>query len=208
MSIDQADASTKTSPRDDDERELLRRVRAGEPRAFEALVRLHGGRMMAVASRFLRNEHEREDAVQEAFVSALRAIDRFDEKSALSTWLHRITVNACLMRIRSRSRKPEASIDELLPAFDDTGHQTRRTPAWNGDAHEKLEASEVRQQVRDCIDRLPESYRVVLLLRDIEELDTAETAKRLNTTAANVKTRLHRARQALRTLLEPIFANR
>ena len=190
-----------------DEGDLVRATRAGDGVAFETLVREHGGRMLAVAGRFLRSEHEREDAVQEAFISAFRGIHGFDRQSAISTWLHRITVNCCLMRLRSARRKHEANIEDLLPSFDETGHQTRATPAWNDDAHEKLESSETRQQVRACIDQLPDSYRTVLLLRDIEELDTEQTAKRLNTTTANVKTRLHRARQALRTLLEPIFAD-
>jgi RNA polymerase sigma-70 factor, ECF subfamily len=189
-----------------EEPELLRRLRAADSAAFESLVRQHGGRMLAVASRFLRSEHDREDAVQEAFISAFRAIHGFDGQSALSTWLHRITVNVCLMKLRSKRRKPETSIEELLPTFDDTGHQTRHTPAWEDDAHEKVETGETRQQVLECINQLPDSYRTILLLRDIEELDTSETARRLGTSVGNVKTRLHRARQALRTLLEPVFA--
>jgi RNA polymerase sigma-70 factor (ECF subfamily) len=134
-----------------DERELVQAMRAGNSGAFEALIRQHGGRMLAVAGRFLRSEHEREDAVQEAFISAFRGINGFDEQSAISTWLHRITVNCCLMRLRSARRKHETSIDELLPSFDETGHQTRATPAWNDHAHEKLESIETRQQVRACI---------------------------------------------------------
>ena len=189
-----------------DERHLIHRLRNNDADAFEALVREHGGRMLAVAGRFLRCQQERDDAVQEAFISAFRGIHGFDEQSALSTWLHRITVNCCLMRLRSTRRRNESSIDELLPMFDETGHQTHRTPAWDDDAHEKLASSETRQQVRACIDQLPDSYRMVLLLRDIEELDTEQTARRLKTSIANVKTRLHRARQALRTLLEPMFA--
>jgi RNA polymerase sigma-70 factor, ECF subfamily len=188
------------------ERTLIGRLRDGEVEAFESLVREQGPRMLAVAGRFLRNAQEREDAVQEAFISAFRGIHGFDEQSALSTWLHRITVNCCLMRLRTSRRRNEASIDELLPTFDETGHQTRQTAAWDDNAHERLARSETRQQVRACIDQLPDSYRTVLLLRDIEELDTEQTARRLNTSTANVKTRLHRARQALRTLLEPVFA--
>jgi len=189
-----------------EEQDLIDRLRNKDAYAFEELVRQHGSRMLAVATRFLRCEQEREDAVQEAFIAAFRAIERFDEKSALSTWLHRITVNCCLMKLRSSRRRNESSIEDLLPTFDETGHQAKPTPAWDGDVHEKLAASETRQQVRACIDQLPDSYRTVLLLRDIEELDTEQTAKRLNTSIANVKTRLHRARQALRTLLEPTFA--
>jgi RNA polymerase sigma-70 factor, ECF subfamily len=182
--------------------ELLERVRAGDERAFEAVVRQHAPRMLTVARRFLPCDQDGEDAVQDALVSAYRSIGDFDGKSQLGTWLHRITVNACLMKLRSRSRRPESSIDHLLPQFDDTGHRVACDPAWS-DGLERLAAKDLRRFVRACIDQLPESYRVVLLLRDIEELNTAETATRLGCSEANVKTRLHRARQALRTLLAP-----
>jgi RNA polymerase sigma-70 factor (ECF subfamily) len=185
-----------------DDRELLDRVRAGDERAFEALVRRHGSRMLTVARRFLSCDQDSEDAVQDALISAYRSIGDFDGKSQLATWLHRITVNACLMKIRSRSRRPESSIDNLLPQFDDTGHRVSCDPAWS-DGFDRLARNDLQRLVRACIDKLPAPYRVVLLLRDIEELDTAETARRLKCSAASVKTRLHRARQALRTLLTP-----
>jgi RNA polymerase sigma-70 factor (ECF subfamily) len=184
---------------------LVRRLRARDGRAFETLVREHAPRMVAVAGRFLHCAEDRDDAVQDALISAFRSIDAFDGKSRLGTWLHRITVNACLMKLRSRARKPEMSIDHLLPRFDSTGHRVSCDPAWS-DGYERLAAQDVQRLVRAYIDQLPESYRLVLLLRDIEELDTAETARHLNCTEGNVKTRLHRARQALRTLLAPHFA--
>jgi len=92
------------------ERDLVSRLRRGDEDAFERLVREHGGRLLAVARRFLREEEEARDAVQECFLSAFRALDRFDQASRLSTWLHRIVINACLMRLRTRRRKPEEPI--------------------------------------------------------------------------------------------------
>jgi RNA polymerase sigma-70 factor (ECF subfamily) len=184
--------------------ELVNDIREGEERAFEVLVRQHAPRLRAVAARFLHCEQDRDDAVQDAFISAFRSINSFDGKSRLATWLHRITVNACLMKLRSRARKSETSIDDLLPRFDHTGHRVASDPAWcNG--FERLAAKDVKRLVLHCIDQLPESYRVVLLLRDIEELDTAQTARHLHCSEGNVKTRLHRARQALRALLAPHF---
>jgi RNA polymerase sigma-70 factor (ECF subfamily) len=188
------------------ERDLLSRLRRGDDGAFERLVREQGGRLLSVARRFLRDEEEARDAVQECFLSAYRALDRFDQASRLSTWLHRIVINACLMRLRSRRRKPEDSIEDLLPKFQDDGHQINHpTPEWEGSAETLLARSQTRSIVRQAIDRLPESYRAVLLLRDIEELSTEETAKSLGLTENAVKIRLHRARQALRGLLEPQF---
>ena len=153
----------------------------------------------------LRSEEDARDTVQDAFVSAFRSLPSFKETCRLSTWLHRITVNAALMRLRARRRKPEEAIDDLLPGFLEDGHHVRHPPEWREEAFEILTRREDRDFVRAAIDRLPESYRTVLLLRDIEELDTAEVAQALQVTETVVKVRLHRARQALRTLLEPRF---
>jgi RNA polymerase sigma-70 factor (ECF subfamily) len=183
------------------ERALLAALRAGDDAAYEQLVREHGAHLLAVARRLLGDGEDARDAVQEAFVSAFRAIGSFAGDAKLSTWLHRIAVNAALMKLRTRRRKPEQPIDDLLPTFEADGH--RRDPGGPWQPAERLERRETRKLVRDAISRLPESYRTVLVLRDIEELDTAEVAELLGVNAGVVKTRLHRARQALRTLLDP-----
>jgi RNA polymerase sigma-70 factor (ECF subfamily) len=182
--------------------ELVAALRRGDAGAFETLVRVHGGRLLAVARRFLPEEQDARDAVQEAFLAAFRSIAGFAGSSKLSTWLHRIAVNAALMKLRSRGRRREQPIDDLLPHFDDDGHRGGAVPAWAPAVDELAQRQETRALVRGAIDRLPASYRTVLLLRDIEERDTEETAALLGVTAQAVKTRLHRARQALRTLLE------
>ena len=184
---------------------LIDRIRSGDQKACELLVRQCGGRMLSVARRFFRNEDDANDAVQDAFLSAFQSMDRFAGKSSLSTWLHRIVVNACLMKLR-RGRHEE-SIEPLLPTFDETGHHTNRPEQWADTVQMAAERSELSDHVRSCIDQLPEPYRSVILLRDIEELDTAETARLLDCTATNVKVRLHRARQALRNLLRPAMLN-
>lgn len=158
--------------------------------------------MLATARRLLRSEDDARDAVQEAFVSAARSIASFAGGSKLSTWLHRIVVNAALMKLRGQRRRAEDPIDGLLPRFDADGHHLVAPAAWETPSDVLLERHETRAVVRRCIDRLPERYRTVVLLRDIEELDTRETADRLAVTPNTVKIRLHRARQALRTLVE------
>ncbi|HEY2796505.1 MAG TPA: sigma-70 family RNA polymerase sigma factor [Thermoanaerobaculia bacterium] len=185
---------------------LLARLRCGDDGAYEILVRENSGRMLAVARRYVRNEEAARDAVQEAFVSAFRSIARFQGGSSLSTWLHRIVVNACLMKLRSGRRHAETSIEELLPRFDETGHRISVEEDWSESAEAALSRHQTCGAVRAAIDRLPEAYRTVLILRDIEELSTAEAAAKLRTTPTAVKVRLHRARQALRTLLAPSFA--
>jgi RNA polymerase sigma-70 factor (ECF subfamily) len=180
---------------------LVAGLKAGNEEAFETLVRRHGGRMLATARRMMAVEDEAQDVVQDAFLAAFRSVGSFQGTSLLSTWLHRIVVNAALMRLRTRRRRPEESIDDLLPRFDEDGRFAEPMGTWNADTVTTLERGETRALVRRAIDRLPETYRTVLLLRDIEDLDTEETAARLGIRPNAVKTRLHRARLALRTLL-------
>ncbi len=181
---------------------LVTQLRAGDAAAFEQLVRSHGGRLLSVAKRMLGNAEDAQDAVQEAFIKAFRNIESFEERSQLHTWLHRILVNTALMRLRQRRRHPEESIEDLLPTYQADGHQTSESREW-GDA--VLERKETVSVVRAAIAQLPEPYRTVLVLRDMEERDTAETAAILGTSSNVVKVRLHRARQALRTLLDRQF---
>lgn len=186
--------------------ELVTRLRAGEDAAYEIVVRDHTARLFSVTLRLLKDREEARDAVQEAFISAFRAIDKFEGGAAIGTWLHRIAVNCALMRIRSRRAKPEQPIEDLLPTFDETGHRDGASSIpWDDGGHAALESRERDAIVRRCIDQLPDSYRTVLLLRDIEELDTLETATLLGVSENAVKIRLHRARQALRGLLDPHF---
>ena len=187
------------------ERELIEALRSGDDAAFERLVREQTPRLLSTARRILRNDEEAKDAVQETFIQAFRGVATFQGASLLSTWLHRIAVNACLMRLRSRKRRPEEAIDEMLPQFDETGHARVRAQDWSASADSLLETRETREWVRGAIDALPETHRVVLLLRDIDEMDTREAAVVLGISENACKVRLHRARQALRTRLAARF---
>ena len=189
--------------RDKDEATLVAGLRAGDERAYERLVVAYGGRMLAVARRILRDEEAARDALQEAFLLAFRGLPRFAGQSRLGTWLHRIVVNAALMKLRRGRARPEESIEPLLPVFLADGHAADAFVAWAEGADQLLARAEVRALVREAIDRLPETYRTVLLLRDLEELAAAEVAELLGITPNAVKIRLHRARQALRQLLDP-----
>ena len=188
-----------------EETALIRRLRAGDEAAFEEVVRRYGGRLLAVARRILQSEDDAQDAVQDGFWSAFRALDQFKETARLSTWLHRIVVNAALMKQRSRARRAEGSIEELLPTFLEDGHQPHSAVPWPESLEEMVASRETRERVRASIDRLPAIYRNVLVLRDIEDLDTEETAELLGVRSNVVKIRLHRARHALRALLDPQF---
>jgi len=189
-----------------DEVALLARLRKGDEQAFEVLVRAFGGRLLAVARRLVRNEEDARDVVQSAYLSAFRGLGQFEGACQLSTWLHRIVVNTALMKLRSRRRKPEESIEVLLPSFQDDGHHVEQFSDWTTPSDQLLQRAQTRATVHACIDHLPEHYRAVLILRDIEEHSTQEVAEMLTTTQAAVKVRLHRARQALSTLLRKEYA--
>jgi RNA polymerase sigma-70 factor (ECF subfamily) len=163
--------------------------------------------MLAVARRMLRCEEDSADAVQDAFMSAFASIHQFRASSQLYTWLHRIVVNACLMKVRSQKRRAALSLDALLPSFDEDGNHAQAISPWPDRAIEQIEQKETRAIVRECIDMLPSDHRTILILRDLEELDTDETSAVLGISRAAVKTRLHRARQMLRSLLEPVLAD-
>lgn len=195
-------------PRTDDrvgteqERELVRALQRGDDAAFASLVRDHGAPLLATARRMLGNEDDARDALQEAFLSAFRAIKSFEEKSRLGTWLHRITVNAVLMKLRTRRRCCERSAEELLPKFTGDGHHVEPPCPWSDRAVRALQSKESSALLWRAIDQLPPQFREVIVLRDIEGLSTEEAGVHLGITKNAVKIRLHRARQSLRTLLD------
>lgn len=188
-----------------DEGRLAEAIRSGTEHGFETLVRQETGRLLSVTRRILRNEEDARDAVQDAFISAYRAREKFSGDAKVSTWLHRIAVNAALTKLRSRKRRPEESIDELLPRFQPSGRFVDAVTSWQEPVDVALSRRETADLVRQAIDELPESYRLALLLRDIEGLSTKEAADALDVTPNAVKLRLHRARLALRSLLAPHF---
>ncbi|VTR92911.1 rna polymerase sigma factor : RNA polymerase sigma factor, sigma-70 family protein OS=Blastopirellula marina DSM 3645 GN=DSM3645_06149 PE=4 SV=1: Sigma70_r2: Sigma70_r4_2 [Gemmata massiliana] len=177
-----------------DEADLVSRLRAGDGAAYTLLVRENVGTMTAVACRFFGDTPEANEAVQDALVSAFGSMAAFEGTARLGTWLHRITVNACLLRLRARKRSRLVPLENDLP-----------TNASEDGA--ELSRGETCARVREGVGQLPESYRTVIRLRDLEGLSTEETAARLGTNCGAVKTRLHRARQALRAILEPQFSN-
>jgi len=193
-------------PQPAEEGTLIDGLRNGDEQAFEILVMKFGPRLLAKARRYLRSEDEARDVLQDAFLCAVRSIGNFKGDSRLSTWLHRIIINCAFMYLRTKKRHSEKQdaeidIDELLPRFDSAGN-------WmDGDsrsmsAEVSFEMFETRAAVRRCIEQLPVAHRIVLILRDIDELDTEEVASLLGVTGNNVKVRLHRARQALKALID------
>ena len=162
----------------------------------EVVSRLHG-RMLAVARRVLRDEEDARDAVQDAYLQALRGLARFDRRASLGTWVHRVVVNAARMRLRARRRHAAEPFDELAPP---PALATALPPGPD----EALECRRTEHLVRRSVAALPRAHRLVLELRDLEEREAAEVARRLGVTRNALKTRAHRARRALRERLAAV----
>lgn len=171
----------------------------------DELVRTNIGWMLALAERLLRDRTLAEDVVQESFVRAFNGLAGFEGRSSIESWLHRITVNSALSKLRQLKRLAEQSIDEHLPEFDRLDCRVETPWARLASVEEIIESDDKRRHVYESIGQLPDAYRVVLQLRDIEEYDTREVATLLGISESNVKVRLHRARAALKKLLEPIL---
>jgi RNA polymerase sigma-70 factor, ECF subfamily len=168
--------------------DLIAAHAAGDPTAFAELVRRHRDRMWAVALRTLRDPEEAADALQEAFISAFRAAASFRAESQVTTWLHRIVVNACLDRIRRRTARPTVPLPETGPG----------EPIATGDA---MADRETRLVVKDALATLPDEQRVPIVLVDVEGYSVAEVARMLGIAEGTVKSRCARGRAKLAKVL-------
>ena len=184
---------------------LLQGLRAGSEQAFDQVVRAHAGSMLAAARRLLGDEQEARLAVQDAFALAFKSLDRFDGQTPFAVLLCRLVIGAALSRLSARSRQPERVLEELLPRFHENGRHASTAASWPELAARVTQQDEARSCMRAAIAQLPETYRTVLLLRDVEGFSADEASLALELNAALVKTRLHRARQVLRGALEAHF---
>lgn len=191
--------------RSDDD--VLEELRAGSNRAFAELVRRHSPWVYRLALRLSANASDAEEILQEAFLRMHHKLDDFKRESKLSTWLHRITINAALMHARKHRRHAEGRLSEGLPGFDETGTLARLDIDYSlaARADELIEKRQLAQAVLSALDELPEEYRMPFVLRDLEELSTEETAVILGLSSELVRQRLHRARLMLRKHLSQLI---
>ncbi|NKQ53280.1 RNA polymerase sigma factor SigM [Amycolatopsis sp. K13G38] len=176
---------TAAAPTDAD---LIAAHASGDPNAFSELVRRHRDRMWAVALRTLRDPEEAADALQDAFISAFRAAGNFRAESAVTTWLHRIVVNACLDRVRRKQARPTVPLPE-------TGFNEPATP------RDFMADRETRLVINDALDQLPEDQRAPIVLVDVEGYSVSETARMLGIAEGTVKSRCARGRAKLAKVL-------
>lgn len=179
----------------------------GDRPAFEELVRQESPRLFRVIVRIIKDEDEARSVMQETFLQAFQRLHTFRRESKLTTWLYAIGINlarASLRKTRRYDMLEEADIERLQPRFDN-GMYAQNYEAPN--PLRQAEHAERRRIVREAIDRLPADYRLVVILRDIEQLSTSEAARILEISEGALRVRLHRARQALRALLEKHFGS-
>lgn len=191
---------TSSSIRDTYDVEALRRRDAGE---LERLVRNESDRIFRCVRRLIRDDDEARSLVQETFLQAIGKFEGFRGDSKVSTWLCAIAINLARSALRKSSRLDpleEDDIDRLQPAFTASGRHADSYTDWNPEAF--VERNESHRLLHDAIDRLPEAYKTVIVLRDMEELPAEEVAEILGLTEGTMRVRLHRARQALRKLLD------
>jgi RNA polymerase sigma-70 factor (ECF subfamily) len=186
--VSAVEVATQQEPLSDEE--VVARVLAGETAMFEIVMRRHNQRLYRVARAILRDDGEAEDVMQDAYVRAYEHLNQFAGRAKFSTWLTRIAVHEALARQRRRDRYEELSERE--------GDPMDRFASVTPNPEQLTSNSELRKLLENAVEKLPDAYRVVFMLRDVEEMSTTETAYALEITEENVKVRLHRARALLR----------
>lgn len=196
---------TSASGRVTDE-ELVARARAKDFAAFEELLDRYEDKVFRLAYRFVRNETEAQEILQDTFLSIWRKLHTFKGDAQFSSWVYRVAANSALMRLRAQRRRPEISTEELPVGFlDNQGPLPAAGENWARRPDDQLQSEELRHHIQAAVDALPELYRTVFLIRDVEGLSTEETAEVLGISVPTVKTRLHRARIALRNVIASYF---
>ena len=185
---------------DEEDLVLVHATLDGHYAAFECLFRRYSDRVYGIALGMLRTDAEAQDVVQETFLSAFNKLDSFRQESPFRGWLFRIATNASLMRLRRKRRRPEVSL-EIRTGFKSDGHHERPVIDWSPLANKRLEDAELGRRLKCAIDDLPDGYRVVLCMADYEHMTMRDIAEALDLSVPAVKTRLHRARLAVRERL-------
>lgn len=191
------------------DRELLERARAGDMSAFEALVELHRDEVYGLALRMTRSDADAAEITQETFLSAYQHLSDFRGDAAFGSWVHRIAANQALMRLRHRSVVQEAEEELHGPQFTERD-SLAEYPAvdWSRRADEKVLDDELRRAIQEATDHLPEGYREVFLLKDLEGLSYEQISEVTGDSVAAVKSRLHRARLALREAIDRFYSEK
>ncbi|MFH1351979.1 MAG: sigma-70 family RNA polymerase sigma factor [bacterium] len=186
--------------------EIVLKAQKGNRQAFGDLVKKYERKIYALTYRIMGNRDDASDALQETFLQAYKKIGTFEGKSGFSTWLYRIAVNTCLMKKR---KKKLDTVSTDRPLKMDGGEDINREPVdWSNDPMATIDNKEVKKKLDEAIAQMPEEFRTVVLLRDVDRLSSKEVADILNISIPNVKSRLHRGRLFLRRKLSEYFRSR
>ena len=188
-----------------EEEQLVKNLQAGKVDSFERLADLYQKKIYALSFNLTRNAMDSEDVTQEVLLTLFKKIHTFQGRSAFSSWVYRITLNATYMKLRSRKKEQSISIEELLPSFNGSGFQQEKIQDWSENTESLLFDNEVRKTSQKAVDLLPDKEKIVFLLRDAEGLSTENVSEILELTVPAVKSRLHRARLFLRKKLSSYF---
>src|SRR5262247_1409444 len=184
---------------------LIDRLRAQDASALETVMERYSPRIYRVAFGITRSHGDAEEVVQDVFLTLFRKIDSFEGRAALGTWLYRVAANAALIKRRGKRAEVEVKLEDYLPTFEADGHREGDRALlladWSRTPEAELLSGEARAILEEGLALLPEHYRAILVLRDVEELSNEEVAEALGESVATVKSRLHRARMALREVL-------
>ncbi len=185
---------------------LVERIRGGDEAAFEELMQKYEGKVYRLALGMMKNREDALEAVQDAFLSVHQKIGTFKGESTFSTWLYRVALNATYMRLRSRARHEKVeSLDGLEDQFDGSGDPWATPGDWSERADDAVFRKEISAVVKEAVAELPEEYRAIFTMRDLDGLSNQEVAEVLGLTVAATKTRLHRARLFLRERISRHF---
>jgi RNA polymerase sigma-70 factor (ECF subfamily) len=188
-----------------DEPLLLKEAAGGDAAALEVLMTRYSSRVYRLAHGITRNPADAEEIVQDVFWQLVRKGADFEGRAAVASWIYRVTTNLALNKRRGKRHELETSLDDCLPSFEADGHRAGPraflVADWSARPDDELLSGETRRVLEEAIDRLPEHYRAVLVLRDVEELSNEEVAAAVGDSVSAVKTRVHRARMALREIL-------
>jgi RNA polymerase sigma-70 factor, ECF subfamily len=195
--------STTSVPAGFDESALVAQAKAGDQNAFAELVNRYERKIYRLAKNITRNDEDAEDVLQDAFLKAYTHLDNFKGDSKFYTWLVRIAVNEALMRLRKRKTDRSVPLDEPVELGEETVQ--REIAVWEDNPEQQYSQEEWRRILDEAVDSLKPDFRTVFVLRDIEELSTEETAETLGISVPAVKSRLLRARLALRETLTRQF---
>ena len=196
-----------TQPKEDKKLEeaLVRDFQGGDLEAYDKIADIYQKKIYGLSFNLTRNQMDAQDVTQEVLLTLFRKIHTFQGKSAFSSWVYRITLNASYMKLRSKKKEPNVSIDELMPSFNGAGFQQEKIQDWSENTESLLFTNETRDVISKAIELLPEKEKVVFLLRDVEGLSTEKAGEILDLTVPAVKSRLHRARLFLRKKLSSYF---